>query len=292
MQKHNLEEPVAATVISHRFSHTVWGAVFAGMAIITVTQLALTLLGSSIGFSTLNITQGNNIKALGIGAIGWWIISGCISFYMGGLVSGRMAGIPRRLDGMLHGLLAYSVTTLFMFLFLTTSLGVVIAGGLGILNSGAKTISAMAPQLASAAQDIVPEEVNSNINRTRNEIRKIMTQIQDPAKREQLRSSLMSLVSSNDPNVQKREIVTLLTQTANMDPLQAQNMVNRWSQNIQTIKQELQNATQQAGEASERASRVAGEMAFSSFVMLLLGAFAAGLGGAIGAPHWSDQEII
>ena len=51
IHKHMLEEPVASTVISHRFSHVVWGAVFAALAVITVTQLTLALLGTSIGFS-------------------------------------------------------------------------------------------------------------------------------------------------------------------------------------------------------------------------------------------------
>src|SRR4051812_12764045 len=98
--KHTLEEPVASTVISYRFSHVVWGAVIAGMFVIMVTQLTLATLGSSIGLSMLNVTGGNNVKSVGIGAVIWWLLSGCVAFYMGGLVSGRMAGIPRRSDGL------------------------------------------------------------------------------------------------------------------------------------------------------------------------------------------------
>ena len=86
-----------------------------------------------------------------------------------------MAGIPRKLDGMLHGLIAFSVTTIFTFLFLTTSLGTVISGGFGLLNSGAQAASStsssgMAPQMVDAAKGIVPPETTNGIDNTRNEI--------------------------------------------------------------------------------------------------------------------------
>jgi hypothetical protein len=289
--KHIIEEPVASTVISHRFSHAVWGAIFAGTVVILVVQLTLALLGSGIGFSSLNITQGNNIKALGAGTVIWWIISGCISFYIGGLVTGRLAGIPRRLDGMLHGIITWSVTTIAMFVFLTTTLGVVSAGAFGVLHSGAQAISSMAPQAGQALSDVAPQETQNDINHLKNNVRQVLDRIQNPAQREQLQNAVMALGTTSNPDQEKQQITNILVQSGQMNQTDAQNTVNRWSQNAQMIKQNFQMAARNAAQSTQEASRVAAGMALASFIMLLLGAFFAGLGGSIGAPHWADQEI-
>jgi hypothetical protein len=291
MQKHILEEPVASTVISHRFSHVVWGAVIAGAFLTTLTQFGLTLLGTSIGLSSLNITEGNNLPALGMGAAVWWIISGWISFYIGGLVSGRMSGIPRRLDGMLHGLLALSVTVVFSVLFFTTSLGAVIAGSFGIIKTGGQAVASVAPQIAGTAMTFVPQELTGDLLNTRGQMREALSQVQDPAKRKQLSDSLVAISSTDNSDVQKQQAVNMLIQDAGQNPLQARSNVDRWSQNFQMIKQNLQTQARKAAESAQAASNTAGKLALASFIMLAVGAFLAGLGGSIGAPHWSDQEI-
>ncbi len=291
--KHIVGEPVASTIISHRFSHAVWGAIFSGAFIVVVSQMILAFLGASIGLSTLNIVQGNNIKALSIGAIIWWIISGCIAFYLGGLVSGRFSGIPRRIDGMLHGLTSFAITTIFSFLFLTTSLGAVIAGGLGLFNSGIQSAAAAAPSIANGVQSILPPEmVNGGMENVRNEIRQVYSQIQNPQQRQNLSDALMALATTKDIESQKQQVVTILTQSGSINQAQAQHMVNRWSKDIQDLKQNVQEAEQTAAQSAQNASRAAAGMAFASFIMLILGAFFAGWGGAVGAPHWADEEIV
>lgn len=279
--KHMLEEPVAATVISHRFSHTVWGAVFAGVVMAVVSQMLLALLGSSVG---LAVASTDNLKEIGMGAMVWWIISGAISLYFGGWISGRMAGIPRSLDGMLHGLLTWGVATIVMFLVLTTSMGMVIAGAFGMLKAGGSAISGMTPSIVNT--------LNNNPS-IKNDVDQIfMQQGVNPPNRaaieQQLVSSIGTLMTTNNPDAEKQKIVNTLVQSTNMNPSDARAKVDQWAQNVQKMKQEVQ---QKTVNAAETATKTTSGAALASFIMLLIGAICAGVGGSVGAPHWSQQEI-
>jgi hypothetical protein len=278
-QKHILEEPVATTVISHRFSHVVWGSVFAGTIMVMVTQLSLAVLGGGIGLSALNVGSGdNNLGALGAGAITWWILSGIAAFYFGGWIAGRMAGIPRAKDGALHGILTWGVTTILMFLFLTTTIGAIVAGGFGLLKGTGQAVGSVAPQIAETP---VFSQLRADINQS---IGQTTMKAQNPQFMQQLSAALGGMTMSGNQDAQKQQVVSLLTQNTNMTPAEARSHVDRWTQGVQQIKQN-------AGQAAETASKGMAKAALASFAMLLLGAAACGIGGAVGAPHWSEQEI-
>src|SRR6185503_16209445 len=80
----------AVTTVSAAGPDTFWGAIFAGVVMVMVIQLALALLGAGIGLSTVD---PDNTKAVSIGAITWWMLSGLVAFYFGGWAAGRLAGI-------------------------------------------------------------------------------------------------------------------------------------------------------------------------------------------------------
>src|SRR5262245_900727 len=82
-----------------------WGAVFAGLAVALVIQITLSILGIGIGLSTVNFENNNP----GIGEVVrnsaaiWLVFTALVSLYVGGCVAGRLAGLPRRQDALLHG---------------------------------------------------------------------------------------------------------------------------------------------------------------------------------------------
>lgn len=296
--RHTIEEPIAATIISHRFSHVVWGAIFAGVVTLIVVQLALTLLGSSVGL-TIADPQSNNLKAVGIAAVIWWLFSGCVSFFVGGWISGRLSGIPRQADGVIHGIITWSVATIAMFIFLTSTMGVIIAGSFGLLKSGGQAVAQVAPelgpQIAQTVQGVLPQNV-AGLGNLSTEIQQTVDQrIRDPQNNANLRAQLMTSIAAtanaDNPQASKDETVNLLVQNTNLSEAEARSTVDRWSQTLQSLGQDVRQGAQAAGEAAENASDAAGKGAFASFLMLALGALAAGIGGRLGAPHWSEQEI-
>jgi hypothetical protein len=129
---HVAPTPVVAT---KRIS---WGAILAGAVLALVIQLALSLLGLGIGLGTIDpLTEQNPMSGIGIGAGIWWVISMLVSLYLGASVASRLAGMPRPTDGMLHGLLTWSVVTLLTFYLLTTAVGRIIGGVTGVAGRAA-----------------------------------------------------------------------------------------------------------------------------------------------------------
>jgi len=140
--------PVATKRIS-------WGAIFAGAVLALVIQLALSLLGLGIGLGTIDpLTEQNPMAGIGVGAAIWWVVSMLVSLYLGATVASRLAGMPRPTDGMLHGLLTWSVVTLLTFYLLTTAVGRLIGGVTGVagraLSGVGSGIAAVAPEAGEA----------------------------------------------------------------------------------------------------------------------------------------------
>ncbi len=115
-----------------------WGAVLAGVAVGISVQLVLTLLGIASGLTMTSIQQG---EGPGTGALIWAGISMLISALVGAYVAGRMSGLKRKTDGILHGVVSWAVTTL-LFVWLATSAGGSLLSGLfSSVGQGATAIS-------------------------------------------------------------------------------------------------------------------------------------------------------
>ncbi|OGX90972.1 hypothetical protein BEN49_05690 [Hymenobacter coccineus] len=146
--------PAGLTAAVKRIS---WGAVFAGALLALVIQLSLSLLGLGIGLGTIDpLTENNPTSGIGVGAAIWWLVTMLGSLYIGATVASRLAGIPRRTDGLLHGLLTWSVVTLLTFYLLTTAVGRIIGGVTGVagraLSGVGSGIAAAAPAAGKAIQ--------------------------------------------------------------------------------------------------------------------------------------------
>ncbi len=129
-----------------------WSAVFAGVLVAIVSQLLLTLLGLGIGLSTVDpVTEQNPTAGLGIGSAIWYAISSLLSLFAGGWVAGRLAGSPQRFDGIIHGVLTWSLVTLTTIYFLTTTIGSLIGGAGRLVGGLVRTAGSAAGSVASAA---------------------------------------------------------------------------------------------------------------------------------------------
>lgn len=103
-----------------------WGAVLAGVAVGVSVQLVLTLLGIASGLSLSSVSA---VEGPATGALVWAGLSMLIAALVGTYVAGRMSGLKRKTDGVLHGVVTWAVTTL-LFVFLATSAGGSLLSGL------------------------------------------------------------------------------------------------------------------------------------------------------------------
>lgn len=311
-----------------------WGAVLAGALIGLVLQLLLSLLGLGIGLSTINpMTEGGNPAAgLGVGAAIWWLLSSLVSVYAGGWVAGRMAGIPRTVDSMLHGLLSWGLVTVLTFYLITTSLGALISGATGVVGKGlsmaGQGIASVAPQVTDTIKEKLGEQ-GVDTGKIRQEAETLLRQSGKPelqpdnleaqanqaadqaegqAKQAaenpqeagmKLDTMMKNLFREGQDTVAAADrdaAVNVVTARTGKPRPEAEKIVDGWISTYQTAKQKLketaEQAKQKAKEVAEQAASGLSKASILAFFGLVLGGAAAAFGGRASTPQHSADYPI
>lgn len=278
-----------------------WGAIFAGLFVTLMIQVTLTLLGAGIGLAAINpTTQQNPGKELAIGSAIWLVVTGLISLFIGAYVSGRMSGGPRRADGLLHGIVTWSVTEVVTIILLMTAVGALI-GGIANLLGGAIGIAhntAGGESNVASAQDELKELFTQPGNQIQPTGRTPTGQggpselttlaQQDP----QLGAVLAKLEAKGGPTkdtADRDQLINLLTSKHNMDQQQASNLVNQWDEQFQQIKGQT---AQQPRQVGEQAASGISKTSLAGFVAMLLGLLVAAWGGWAGAASLTQYRAV
>ncbi|HOP97393.1 MAG TPA: hypothetical protein PLK78_08140 [Verrucomicrobiota bacterium] len=271
-----------------------WGAIFAGLLVMLVIQLTLTLLGVSIGAATLNPLQERNpAEGLAIGSAIWLLASGLISMFIGAMVAGRLCGGPRRADGLLHGLVTWSAGIMAMIYLAVTTTGAVL-GGLGSLVQGAmgqqpegrSDLSQQGRQMMGAVQEQIQRtfpqagELLPTGRQGQTGPEGQLTQLakEDP----QLAAAMARMETQGGAEAapaERDEVVNILVSQHGMEQQQAASLVSQWSRQSQQIQAQ---AGQEMREAGDAAARGVAAGAFWAFVALVLGGAVAAWGGWAG----------
>ncbi len=125
-----------------------WGAIVAGFLIAIVTQVILGLLGLAFGLSGINPTTHANVAAFGVGGGLWLLVTTIISAFLGAWAASSWANIESRADGLLHGIITWSLFMVVTTLFIGTGVGSLLGGTFNLVSSG---LSSSVPQSYAAA---------------------------------------------------------------------------------------------------------------------------------------------
>lgn len=139
------------------FSAVRWGAVLAGVAVGISVQLVLTLLGIASGLSLTRLSTG---ETPGTGALIWAGLAMLISALIGAYVAGRMSGLKRKTDGMLHGVVSWAVTTLLFVMLATSAGGSLLAG----LFSSVTHAGGQVTQMSGNITDMLNRQLGTTIS--------------------------------------------------------------------------------------------------------------------------------
>jgi hypothetical protein len=271
-----VERPAAVRRIS-------WGAIFAGTVIAMVVQALLGMLGVGVGATTINpASQGSpSGQTLSMVAAGWWVVSSLIAVFLGGMVAGRLAGMPRRQDGVLHGIVTWGFSTLVLFWLLTTAVSGLVGGAMSIVGQTIQTGAIAGAATAGRQNGEATQgggQITEAIRQQANELIARITGRSDISAEDAAAAAQALAQSGGDEAAAAR---TLAGRTG-MNEEQARQAIAEW-------KQRGQQATEQAKEAArqgaERTAEVVAQASIWSFVALVLGAIAAAIGGAVGAPR-------
>lgn len=268
-----------------------WGAVLAGVIIALAVQLLLSLLGLGVGASTIDPMQGDTpgAQTLGIGAGIWWLVSSLIAVFAGGWVAGRLAGVPERTDGMLHGLVTWGLAMLLMLYLLTTTISGLIGGAFGMIGSALQAAGQGAAATAQTAQQTpqgqgalgqIQGQIQQMLNQYAQQMSQAGQQIQQAAQDEQVRRVLERAVTAGPDALtpaDREAAVSALQEHAGLSRTEAEQQLNQW---IQSYREAQQTATQ----VGEQTADAVSQASLWSFAALAIGAVVAAIGGMLGAP--------
>lgn len=293
-------DPHEERIIDYSFIKRIsWGAIIAGFIIAVVINLTLNLLGVGIGIGAVDPASQDAVpQSLGIGAIIWYLLSIIISLVAGGWVAAHLSGIPERMSGILHGLLTWSLFTIFSFYLLTSAIG----GALGVTGRVIGQAASLAGQGAEAFGPQVRNVVQRQFNQSgtpqqfKQEARQIAPdRLENPQRVYQTIDQVFSKDEDQINQNDRRALANVLTTEAGVNQARAQQVAGRWIQEYQQTQQEMDNISQdtekQAREVAQDVSSVLSTAAIAAFIGLVIGAASGAVGGAMGKPS-EAREVI
>ncbi len=264
----------ARTVLINRIT---WGAVFAGVALMLVTQLLLNMIGVGIGAASVDPGAANNPTAssFGTGAGIWWGLSGIIAAFLGGLVAGRLSGSPRTSTSAMHGLTAWAITTLVIIYLFSSAAAALIGGTLNTVASatrGAGNIAQTAVQSAAPAVADPFSSIEQAIRGGGN----------DPASaRDAAISAVRALLTGDQAQAQaaRDRAAEAIARAQGIPVEDARARVGEYEQQY---RQQVEQARATATRAADTAATAVSTASLLAALALALGALAAWFGGRLG----------
>ncbi len=241
-----------------------WGAIFAGATVAAVLAIWLNLLGVAIGLAAWE-PMAQQATGFGWGAALWVLGTAIVSLFCGGWVTGRLTGTPRRLDRALHGVVTWSVATLFGLFVLIMGVSNALSGTASMLGDVA---GAAAPALGAAAQQA---ELPSGVSR---ELEDLVAEARnDP----QLRQSVLAVISGDATEQDRQRLIEELSTRAGVDQAQIEQQLARWEQQGQELKQTV-------AQTAEKGATALSGATFLGVAAMFLGLCSGGLGAAVASP--------
>ena len=255
--------------------HTAWGAVFAGAIIALMITFLLNLLFAGIGLANFDPATSNNpLAGYETGSIIALIVINVVALFIGGLVTGRLSGTPRRGDAVVHGVLTWSILTIGTILLLTTAVGRIVGGVAGLVGNTVSSVTQVAPEAANA----LPNQLN-----VQNQINQFLSNagVQNPEQTgQQLVQRIVQRVQNGESLTSQDAQNEFKDFLANNSDLSQQEI----NQQVQQFTQQVDQTTNQVVQTTQEVASVAGTTAYALFGALLLGAIIAVLGALTGAP--------
>jgi hypothetical protein len=261
-----------------------WRALIAGLVIVVAVQLLLGTLGAGIGLSMVHQPSNTpDASTFSMGAGLWWLVSTLIALAIGGYLTARLAGVPSRYDGLLHGLVLWGLTTLVAVYLLTTAIGGVLGGAFNIMGS---TVSAAGSTLKTAAAPVLQDASAATPVNIQQYLRKAdpdpkSMSPQDAQKEIASQLAIYEAGGSQAPAA-KQKIISIMAAQMNISQGDATARFNDLQGKATNAKNQ---AVQTAQNVAMKTAQVTSAAAFVAFAALLLGAIVSAIGGSLAVPR-------
>lgn len=261
-----------------------WSAVAAGVAL----AIALTIWFAEIALAlNLGLLDGSSdAQTIGIANALGWVVGCLLAVFAGAWVAGRMSTARSAVGGGVHGLAVWATTSIATLLFTISAVGTLGGGMMQLVGKGldgaGQVATLVAPdwdtvkgQLEEAKDAVTGQESSGSVPGS--EDRYI-----DDSRLMELAGRHFNLEGSTLTAEERTEFEKLVAARLQISQGAAERTIaqwtNVWDSGVQRFEQAQTEALEVADDARAYASAAAGWAAFA----MLLGAVAAGLGGAFG----------
>jgi len=279
-------ENTAPGVAPSRVRRASWGAIFAGVFVAIILQIMLTMLGMAIGVTSVQLPLQPTIRDVATASGIWLVVTGLISTWIGAWIAGRLSGGPRRADGLIHGIVTWSVATTATIFLLATAVGAALGGMSGLLGSAiSSTASTQVGQnVAASTVQGLSQQAGPLLPPTgRSENQQIPGKLTElSAQDSELAAAITRLESKGGASrspADRDAVISLLTTKHQLSQQDAEKLVNQWDEKFQKVRASADQKSNQVG--NEDANDVS-KTALWGFITLALGLLFAAWGGWAG----------
>ena len=261
-----------------------WGAIFGGVVLALSLQILISLLGAGVGLGTVNVAAGStpDASSFGIGAGVWWVVSTVLALFAGGYAAAWLAGNEIKFDGMLHGLVAWGITTILTLYLLTSAIGGLIGGGFSAIGSVAsaaggavKDAAAPVAKTFGVSPDMVQQQAQAYLQPTNRDPATMSPQDAQKA----IAQDLVTYERGGaDAPAARADIIAI---TAAQTKTSQADATKKFDDAQAKIQQTEADAKQKATAAADATASGASKTSFALFFDLFLGAIAAAVGGMV-----------
>jgi hypothetical protein len=315
--------------VTRQFS---WGAIFAGVVVVLITQVMLSLLGVSLGAGSIEpLFEKNPVAGLGIGTAIWLGLSVLISLFAGGWVSSRISGVSTRTKSTLHGVITWGLSSLIMIYVLSSALSGAFSGVAGVLGQtvslAGRGVMVIAPELLTAEGDQIdadliwtnmkgeaatilrdtkkpalqPKSIRKMVDKTANEAWSVVpnTPVRSQDTIDELTDFWGAIENRGEKVIMASDqeaIANVLAANTDMTKQEALATVASWQQTLKGTSKRISALRTKAGKELRNVADMTAEAvaitAAWSFAALFLGLSAAAAGGYVGCPTRGSSHII
>lgn len=260
-----------------RFARVSWGALLAGTFVAVAVWILLYALGLAAGLSSIDPNNLSSARTAGIGTGIWSLIAPLIALFVGGFVASHFAGHVLRRDGILHGIVVWSMTTigglLVVGMVLTSLVGAVY--GIGEKALGAVTGQAQRDEQSSggarASESVDYEAILVPVNQ------RLAQQGLPPITASQLQDASRDVIQSGiaSGRLDREALVSSLASNTTMSRPEAERAAT-------TMQQQLGQQVQQVQQGALQAADTTGKAMWGVFLALVLGLISSIAGAAVG----------
>lgn len=295
-----------AGVVEHTGFRLSWGAVVAGFVVATALQMVLSTLGAAIGLVAFDPGAGDSAMDLGIGVLLWFAVTAILTMWIGGMTTGRLAGVLTRGDGMLHGVVMWSLSLLLALYFGSAGLGRVIGGAADLLTRATASVAgAAAGVVGDVGSAAVGQAGSIDLDALQREVQTALEQTGDPAlqpdtlagqaqaargtagsgaSNEQAARDIAERLQATAGEVDREDLINVITARTGMSRPEAERAADRIGTVAGDVRAQLSRTVDQVGaqvgETAEDAANVTSKVLWGALLLMGLSVGAAALGAA------------